>query len=146
MKPGQLSEHFFRDEWACECGCGFDTVDAELVRVLERTHSYFSEHLRTKIRIIITSGNRCKAHNEIAQKQYNHRYVPFSSQSVHMVAKACDFKVEYQSYTDGAWCPIHADKVADYIERTYPDCYGIGRYNGRCHLDTRTGKARWDKR
>jgi len=144
MKPGQLSEHFLRSEFECGCGCGFDTVDAELIRVLEDIHNYFSGRYRGKVRIIITSGNRCLHYNEIVQKQYQFRYVPYSSRSHHMDAIASDFKVEQK--LNGVWIRIKADVVADYLEKKYPNCYGIGRYYGRTHLDIRLTKARWDKR
>jgi len=146
MKPGQLSEHFNRSEWACKCGCGFDTVDAELIMVLEKLNSHFDKKYGSKIRIIITGGNRCIHHNEDIQKEYNTGYVPFSSKSMHMKARACDFKVDYFDTITGLWRSIHCDEVADYLELYYQYIYGIGRYRGRTHLDTRSKKARWDNR
>lgn len=54
---GDLSEHFDRKEFSCNCGCGADGVAYALVIQLER--------LRNLIRrpIVITSGVRCAAHN-----------------------------------------------------------------------------------
>ncbi|MCP3944965.1 MAG: serine/threonine protein kinase [Desulfobacteraceae bacterium] len=146
MKPGQLSEHFQRSEWACECGCGFDTVDAELTRVLENVHGHFGNKYKAKIRIIITGRNRCVEHNEKVQKKDNPDYIPFSSDSMHIKARACDFKVEYLHAEYQRWWPIHSDEVADYLEFSFPNNYGIGRYRGWTHLDSRSPKARWDKR
>ncbi|WP_319525690.1 D-Ala-D-Ala carboxypeptidase family metallohydrolase [uncultured Desulfosarcina sp.] len=122
MKVGQLSEHFFRHEFACKCGCGFDTVDAELIRVLEDLRTEFGDR-----KIKINSGCRCEAHNQAEGG---------SSGSMHLQGKATDFRV------DG----VDADAVADFLENLYPNCYGIGRYNGRTHIDVRLHKARWDKR
>lgn len=117
----QLSANFYRDEFECKCGCGFDTVDAELVQVLQDVRDEFDES------ILITSGCRCPKHNA---KEGG------ATTSMHLTGKAADFVVK----------GIHADLVADYLESLYPDRYGIGRYSGRCHIDVRAKKARWDKR
>jgi uncharacterized protein YcbK (DUF882 family) len=122
MEIGQLSENFWRSEFACPDGCGFNTVDAELIVVLE--------HLRLVLRnhpITITSGCRCQQHNHD---------VGGADGSEHMNGKAADIVV----------VGIHADQVADCLEDLYPDRYGIGRYDGRTHIDVRSSKARWDYR
>lgn len=122
MKPGQLSENFYRYEFACHCGCGFDAVDAELIRILEDVRAKLGNRP-----ITITSGCRCMAHNEA---------VGGAKSSVHMTGKAVDFVVE----------GVRPDTVADCLEDLFPDCYGIGRYPCWTHFDVRPGKARWDKR
>ena len=119
---GDLSRNFSRYEFACKCGCGFDFVDAELIKVLEQVRFHFD-----KSPITITSGCRCETHNQ---------KVGGSAYSKHIKGIAADFKVK----------GVHADEVASYLERTYPDKYGIGRYKGRTHIDIRKSKARWDKR
>lgn len=55
---GDLSEHFDRSEFACKCGCGFDTVNPHLIELLELIREDFGSPL------VITSGCRCPAHNE----------------------------------------------------------------------------------
>jgi len=122
MRPGQLSTNFWRYEFACRCGCGRDTVDAELIRVLE--------DIRAKLggrRMHVNSGCRCPAHN---------RAEGGADRSMHLYGKAADIRV------DG----VAADTVADCLADLYPDCYGIGRYNGRTHIDVRPNKSRWDNR
>lgn len=122
---GDLSKNFSRDEFKCQCkdNCGFDTVDAELIAVLEKLRLALRNH-----QIKITSGCRCIHHN---------REVKGSINSYHMSGKAADIVV------DG----IDADDVADCLEDLYPDRYGIGRYQGRTHIDVRsTTRARWDYR
>lgn len=122
MEPGQLSSNFWRHEFACRCGCGFDSVDAELIRVLE--------DLRAKLggrRVHINSGCRCPEQNY---------HEGGSLLSLHMEGKAADIRV------DG----VGADTVADCLEDLYPACYGIGRYDGRTHIDVRPVAMRWDKR
>jgi len=117
----QLHKYFTRKEFACKCGCGFDTVDAELLGALISLREHF------KSPIIITSGNRCKRHNA---------EIGGSENSQHMKSKAVDLKVT----------GIHENQVASYLESTYTTQYGIGRYTGRTHLDVRKSPARWNNR
>jgi len=115
------SLHFKRCEFACKCGCGFDVVDVELLAVLEDVREHFG------FPVYITSGNRCAKHNAS---------IGGAEHSKHTVGIAADFHV----------ATIDDDKVADYLERMYPNKYGIGRYVGRTHIDVRPTKARWDLR
>lgn len=119
---GDISLHFDRSEFACPCGCGFDTVDAELVEVLE--------DLRGRLRgkpIKINSGCRCVRHNAKVGGVEN---------SIHRTGKAADIVVK----------GIDADTVADCLEELYPGKYGIGRYPSFVHIDVRPVVARWNKR
>lgn len=119
---GDLSQHFSRSEFACRCGCKYDTVDTKLIELLEDLRSFFRE------RVTINSGTRCPTHN---QKSGG------GLASQHLFGKAADVVVEN----------VHADRVADYLESRWSGKYGVGRYKGRCHVDVRsTGPARWDIR
>lgn len=113
---GDLRKHFSRAEFACKCGCGFDTVDTELLDYLEDIRSYFNS-----APITITSGCRCAAHNEA---------VGGSANSQHKLGRAADIIVA------GA----EPDEVADYAERI--GVMGIGRYNSFSHVDSRTDGPR----
>lgn len=113
--------YFQRKEFECKCGCGFDTVDYELVRILDDVRAYFNKPVH------ITSGCRCISHNHT---------VGGSTYSKHVEGRAADFVVS----------GIDHNIVADYLENKYPDTYGIGRYDGRCHIDSREEPARWDER
>jgi len=115
------SNFFKREEFACQCGCGFDVVDSELVDVLEELRLHYDKP------VFINSGCRCVEHN---------RAVGGSEGSQHSLGKAVDVRVE----------GVGADEVADYLLSAYPDTYGIGRYDGRTHIDVREDKARWDNR
>lgn len=117
----QLHKYFTRKEFACRCGCGFDTVDAELLGALIELREHY------KSPITITSGNRCKRHNAA---------IGGSENSQHTQGKAVDFKVT----------GISESQVASYLELTYITMYGIGRYTGRTHLDVRENPARWNNR
>lgn len=115
---GDLSPHFDRAEFACKCGCGFDSVDMELVKVLEEVREQFERP------ITVNSGCRCKQHNE---------YVGGVVKSWHLYGKAADIVV---------W-GVYPEYVADYLEDVYPDKYGIGRYRTFTHVDVRENRARW---
>lgn len=114
----KLSRYFSRAEFACKCGCGFNTVDVELLAVLEDVR----EHFNTPV--IITSGCRC---------WYNNQKAGGATNSKHLKGNAADFVVK----------DVHEDRVATYLEEKYPDKYGIGRYEGRTHIDVRDKKGRW---
>ena len=116
---GDLSPHFNRQEFSCRCGCQTDTVDAELIMVLES--------LRERVGpISINSGNRCPSHNASEGG---------STGSQHLVGKAAD--IVAHSATSSV--------VAEILIDQYPGKYGIGRYNGRTHIDVRSGPAaRWN--
>lgn len=137
---GDLTKNLSRSEFACECECGFDTVDFELVNAIQQTADHFSDHDGVKVRIVISGGNRCRGHNEVVQMEYDPDYVPYSSNSQHIKARAADFKL-FNRHTGEQ---IGPDRIATYLEILYRGRFGIGRYSNRTHLDTRTdGPARW---
>ena len=123
----QISQHFTRQEFRCRC-CNKATADHLLVEALEDCRSHFkTKYPKLDISIKITSGHRCVNHNA---------NVGGAAKSKHLDGIAVDFIVR----------GVAADDVATYLEKQYPDKYGIGRYTGRTHLDVREEKARWDRR
>lgn len=137
---GDLTKNLSRSEFACECGCGFDTADFELVNMMQDCVDHFSRVLGTSIRIQITGPNRCVEHNEEVQKEYNPDYVPYSSKTQHMYGRADDFKLFIRVSGE----QIDPDMIAEYLETKYPGRFGIGRYSNRTHADSRTnGPTRW---
>lgn len=119
---GDLSKNFSRAEFACRCGCGCDTVDAELIRVLEDLRRCLFSHP-----ITITSGCRCPKHNMEVGGEID---------SQHMKGKAADIVVE----------DMPPEMVAECLEDKYPGKYGIGRYPTWTHIDVRSGPPkRWPK-
>ena len=111
------SEYFTRAEFACKCGCSFNTVDYELLRVL----TYIREHFDKPVHI--NSGCRCESHNAS---------VGGSDNSQHLVGRAADIRV------DGVE-PHLVYELADNME-----VGGLGAYDTFTHIDTRSNqRARW---
>ena len=120
----KLSKYFSRSEFACKCGCGFDTVDAQLLYVLTK--------LRAKIgaKIYITSGCRCINHN---------KKVGGKKGSYHLVGKAVDIKWDWHSHASNpAW-------VVQKINEIVPNSCGVIAYSRQAfvHLDVRKIKYRF---
>jgi len=130
---GDISDHFSRWEFTCRCGCGFNTVDIELVDVLEDLYENF-EIIYKEIKIEITGPNRCWQHNLDEEGEDG---------SKHLLAQAADIKV----FCIKTYCPsqIDSELIWSYLTTKYSDKYGIGRYRDRTHIDVRKNKARWDK-
>lgn len=129
---GNLTKNLSRYEFACRCKCGFDTVDSELVNVLQAACDYFEDRYSEPIKIIISGPNRCVQHNKDEGG---------AADSQHIYARGADHKL----FLRRSGKQIQPDEVADYYEDVYAGKYGIGRYHNRTHLDTRTdGPARWE--
>lgn len=115
---GDISKHFNRSEFACKCGCGFDTVDIETLEVLEEVRTYFDKP------VSINSACRCPDHNF---------KVGGSENSQHVKGRAADIVV----------AGIDPREVYSLLDRLYPDWFGLGSYDSFTHVDTRSNKARW---
>ena len=116
---GDLTDNFSRKEFACKCGCGFDTVDIALVGILEAIR----EHFGTPVRI--SSACRCASHNKA---------VGGASKSQHLYGRAADITVE----------GVDPKDVAKEARRIMGDFGGLGEYSNFVHVDSRTdGPARW---
>ena len=114
----KVGKHFSRSEFACRCGCGFDTVDVETIKVLDDLREAFGEA------VYISSGCRCYSHN---------KSVGGTEKSQHLRGRAADVIVNN----------VNPVTVYAYLDSTYKEIYGIGRYNDFTHIDTRSEKARW---
>ena len=131
---GDLTNNLSRSEFACRCGCGFDTVDIELPRIIQGAVNHFKQKLFTLIMVRITGPNRCVDHN---------RNEGGAASSQHIYARAGDIQLFIRQTGE----QINPDLVAKYLEDTYPDRLGIGRYSSRTHVDNRTnGPVRWSNK
>lgn len=113
-----FGDSFKRSEFACRCGCGFDTVDGELLEILKTLREHFNAPVK------IQSGARCATHN---------KNVGGADNSQHVYGRAADIAVS----------GIAPSAVYAYLVSTYPHSYGVGLYNSWVHIDTRKQKARW---
>jgi len=113
---GDLTTNFSRHEFACKCGCGYDTVDWELLQKLEEIRAVFDR------RITVNSACRCPTHNAA---------VGGSDNSQHLFGRAVDIVV------DGT-PPALVHEAAEQL-----GFGGIGEYDTFTHIDTRAGYARW---
>ena len=114
---GDISKHFNRSEFACKDKCGMDTVDAELLSMLEDVRHHFNQP------VIITSANRCVHHNRI---------VGGGEFSQHLKSRAADIVVKN----------VHPEDVYNYLDMKYENI-GLGKYTDFTHVDSRGKKARW---
>jgi uncharacterized protein YcbK (DUF882 family) len=118
-----------RWEFACKCGCGLDTVDAELLLVLESLRAHFG------CAVYIISGCRCSAHDKAIQKKY-YPDLPYTGTSQHLFCRAADIRVKKATPRE----------VYEYLHNRYPDRFGMGLYDTFVHIDTKSGAARrWNR-
>lgn len=116
----KLSANFTRDEFKCNCGnCDYDNVDVELINVLQHLRDHFGKP------IVITSGNRCPEYN---------KQVGGAKGSYHVRGRAADIQIK----------DILPLEVQTYLLEKFHSKYGIGCYSTFTHIDTRTGKGRWN--
>ena len=117
----KVSRHFNRSEFTCNCGkCSPRAVDSELLTLLEGLREYFLQP------ITISSGWRCEAYN---------KSIGGYPASKHLEGIAVDITINGTS----------PDKVYYYLDKTYPDELGLGKYEAWTHVDVRDLKARWSK-
>jgi uncharacterized protein YcbK (DUF882 family) len=116
----RISKHFNREEFACKCGCGYDTVDIGLVAILEDARKHFDEPF------IVTSGCRCEAHN---------KRVGGGDSSQHKLGRAADIHI-----SGGV---VHYAELYSYLDNKYTNTLGLGLYDDFVHIDSRRKKARW---
>ena len=116
-----MNKYFKRSEIECKCGCGTDTIDYEVMRIVTDVRSHFGRP------VTITSGVRCAIHN---------KSVGGSIKSQHLLGRALDIQVK----------GVPTSRVYNYLNKKYPTSLGLGLYDtlGFVHVDTRDGHARWN--
>ncbi|WBK39772.1 endolysin [Desulfofustis phage LS06-2018-MD01] len=110
---GDLTTNFSRLEFACKCGCGFDTIDyAQLVEL---------QTIRTLSngKIIITSGCRCVNYNE---------WIDGAPKSQHLIGRATDIISEVLS----------PKQLFDLLNTLKDGKGGLILYDDFVHTDSRT--------
>lgn len=123
---GDLSEYFSRKEFACNCGCGFDTVDTVTHYILVDLRKHFVEkYPERNVYITINSGCRCLGWND---------HEGGSDYSLHVEGKAADTVVHN----------VPPAEVWGYLVVKYPGKFGLGLYRDFVHIDCRSGMP-WRK-
>lgn len=118
---GNLTKNFSRWEFACKCGCGFDTVDVHLVKMLQHLRDHFDAS------VTINSGCRCAPYN---------MKIKGSKKSQHKRGRAADFTIK----------GIKPSEVQRYLEHMLTPVAGggLGKYDTFTHADSRTyGPVIW---
>jgi uncharacterized protein YcbK (DUF882 family) len=114
---GDLSANFSRSEFACKCGCGWDTVDTVLLEALQGRRE------SSGAAMTINSGCRCEIYNE---------QVGGGQASQHLAGRAADVVEK----------GITPRETQDYFETLG---MSVGRYPSFTHVDSRSGPpARWN--
>lgn len=114
-----VSRNFKREEFKCQCGCGFATVDVELIGLLERIRSHFKGKP-----VVINSACRCPEHNA---------NIGGHKSSKHMQGIAADIVVK----------GVHPMVVYQFVDHIAPDRYGVGVYPTFTHIDVQPTRKRW---
>jgi uncharacterized protein YcbK (DUF882 family) len=115
---GDLTKNLSRSEFACKCGCGFDTVDFALAQAVQKIRDHYGR------KVTVNSGCRCKRHNKNEGG---------GEKSQHLLGRAADLVVE----------GISPGIVQDWVDNNLHD-FSMGVYDSFTHLDSRSGgPARW---
>ena len=106
-------KYFKYKEFTCHCGCGYNTIDIRLVKILDDIRKHYGKAA------IITSGVRCEKHN---------KEVGGVQGSWHTKRKAADFYINGISSSElNRYCSILRDQgLLRY-------CYAID--SGAVHID-----------
>ena len=135
---GDLSKNSYKSEFACPC-CGLNHIHPAMGVIFELIREYEGGDPLSP-----SSGCRCLNHNERVQMDYNEHYVPFTSNSNHMpktkegtideengICIASDFKSD------------NPKRLFDFLDKLFPNTFGIGLYSWGIHIDLRQKRARW---
>ncbi len=66
-KINLLAPYFDRSEFACQCGCGFNTIDAEVFKVVVNVREFFGRP------VTVNSACRCEKHNKEIGGSFIHK-------------------------------------------------------------------------
>ncbi len=138
---GNLTNNFSRKEFACKCGCGFDTIDYELLNAIQHCVDRFTSSFNKPITVVINCGCRCKKHNDdlraLFKTSNGAQGEDTAVESQHQYGRASDLRF----FVDKVQIP--PKDVANFFDANYKR-FGIGVYSTFTHVDSRTnGPARW---
>lgn len=121
---GDLTKNISRHEVACNCGCGFDTIDWLTLTIVQECCDHFAKKLGlNKVTLIVYSGCRCVAWNA---------HEGGSEDSQHLYGRALDFRVK----------ELRIHDVWEYLHERFPNQFGLSEYHNFIHFDTKSGRRR----
>lgn len=112
--------HFTKKEFACKDGCGFDSINPQVVRVAEKIRHHFGDKP-----LIVTSGCRCAKHNAL---------VGGVKGSKHVLGRAIDFYIKGVKTNDILAYTKQLVKEGT-LKYTYTGGYKNGQMNGIIHIN-----------
>jgi uncharacterized protein YcbK (DUF882 family) len=115
----KLSPNFDSAEFACSCGCGYQTPDPDLIAGLQALRDSLGKP------VVILSGCRCASHNAA---------IGGAAKSQHVLGKAADIRVPGMIAQQ-----IYA--AARYIPKFHG--FGVSYEENYVHLDVRETPAKW---
>ena len=126
---GDLSKHFSNSEFVCKCGkCEPSvSIDSSLIILLELLHTNISRLYGEPSRVEVTSGVRCKEHNDAEGGR---------PKSKHLLGIAADVKCFSRGFQIE---PVDIHKIPD---RIFPNTFGLLVYQNFNHIDVRVRRFR----
>lgn len=119
-----MTKNFKREEFACKCGCGEMRISPTVVLVCQMVRDHFKKPVK------VTSGCRCKKHNEAVGGVPDSQHSPKGDELTH----ASDIQVE----------DVSPMVVSAFLDARFPNTLGIGTYKTFTHVDDRMDRAyRW---
>jgi len=118
----KVSNNFKVKEFRCHDGSDPVFIGDELVDVLQDVRDHFKKAVNVE------------DHSAYRTVAYNKKVDGSSSNSRHMYGVAADFHV----------VGVAHKTVYDYLNKKYPNKYGIGLYSWGVHFDSRPTKSRWN--
>lgn len=94
-----LSKNFYKEEFECKCGCGFDSINPRLIQRLQALRDYLNAtkpHNADEIGIHILSGCRCEAHNKAEHGEEDSAHL--TGMAADIVANNSQFRFKVLAY------------------------------------------------
>ena len=139
---GNLSQNFSSEEFFCGC-CNEGIPKQKLIDILETGRFILADRMHpAPVKIVISGRLRCVAHALDLQT----KGIGVGLKSRHVFpqhADGVDIKA-YSQIPSGDWLQINPDEVYKIFDDLIGDLGGVGKYEGRTHVDVRGHKARWD--
>ena len=118
----KASRNFKVKEFRCKDGSDPVFIGEELLNVLQEVRDHYGKAVNIE------------DHSAYRTPAYNKKVEGSSSNSRHMYGVAADFHVAGVAHKE----------VYNYLDKKYPNKYGIGLYSWGVHFDTRKTKSRWN--